>query len=73
MAVPKSNSFCYKFNKWINFFTGITLAQEIQANSPSTLLKDFKTTLHSELFQPKIDELMHQVEEFAATFPMPGK
>jgi len=49
MAVPKSNSFCYKFNKWINFFTGITLAQEIQANSPSTLLKDFKTTLHSDI------------------------
>jgi len=52
--------------------TGITLALEIQANSPSTSLKDFKTTAATEHFSNLLKQNQREVEAFAKAFPMPG-
>lgn len=51
---------------------GLQLALEIKAASGPTL-KEFKDKLNTDpIFQSKIKVIRHEVEEFAAKFPMPG-
>ncbi|KAI1291901.1 Serine hydroxymethyltransferase, cytosolic [Halotydeus destructor] len=61
-------------NKVADFIDqGIQLAKEIKEASPSNLLKDFVSTMHSDKFKSRIVELREKVETFAAAFPMPGR
>lgn len=50
---------------------GLELSKEI-ANVSGPKLVDFKAAVHSDQFTPKVKALRDEVENFSATFPMPG-
>jgi len=51
---------------------GLQLAKEIKTASPGIMLKDFTSTMNSDVFKAKINSLKEKVEDFAEKFIMPG-
>ena len=50
----------------------IQIALNINLSDPKQTLKDFKTNMKLDEHAKKLDELKHEIEEFASKFSMPG-